>query len=51
MRTRPGRIAKILEVKASRPRSLGVTGDRAELDRVSAELHELLFARATEQAV
>jgi NitT/TauT family transport system ATP-binding protein len=42
MSPRPGRIARVLEVKAPRPRSLAQTG---ELDRVSAELHELLFAR------
>jgi NitT/TauT family transport system ATP-binding protein len=42
---RPGRVARILEVSAPRPRSLGVTAHSAELDRVSAELHELLFAR------
>jgi NitT/TauT family transport system ATP-binding protein len=42
MSPRPGRIARILEVKAERPRSLAQTG---ELDRVSAELHELLFER------
>jgi NitT/TauT family transport system ATP-binding protein len=45
MTPRPGRIAKILSVNAPRPRSLGVDGHSAELDRVSAELHELLFAR------
>jgi NitT/TauT family transport system ATP-binding protein len=43
MSPRPGRIARVLEVKAQRPRSLAQTG---ELDRVSAELHELLFATA-----
>jgi hypothetical protein len=32
-------------VNAPRPRSLGVTAHAEELDRVSAELHELLFAR------
>ena len=51
MSPRPGRIAEVLEVKAARPRSLGVTGHRTELDRVSAELHELLFAKETEQPV
>jgi hypothetical protein len=35
----------VLEVNAPRPRSLGVTANAGELDRVSAELHELLFAR------
>lgn len=47
MSPRPGRIARVLEVTASRPRSLGVTAHSEELDRVSAELHELLFARET----
>jgi NitT/TauT family transport system ATP-binding protein len=46
MSPRPGRIARILDVRASRPRSLATTG---ELDEVSAELHELLFARETAQ--
>jgi NitT/TauT family transport system ATP-binding protein len=45
MSPRPGRIARILEVGAPRPRSLGLTAHAEELDRVSAELHELLFAR------
>jgi NitT/TauT family transport system ATP-binding protein len=45
MSPRPGRIARIVEVNADRPRSLGVTAHEQELDRVSAELHELLFAR------
>jgi NitT/TauT family transport system ATP-binding protein len=45
MSPRPGRIARILEVKAPRPRSLGTEKHPEELDRVSAELHELLFAR------
>jgi len=45
MSPRPGRIARILHVDAPRPRSLGVTAHSDELDRVSAELHELLFAR------
>jgi NitT/TauT family transport system ATP-binding protein len=44
MSPRPGRIARILEVNAPRPRSLGLTARAEELDRVSAELHELLFA-------
>ena len=44
MSPRPGRIARILAVKAPRPRSLGLTGRTEELDRISAELHELLFA-------
>jgi NitT/TauT family transport system ATP-binding protein len=43
MSPRPGRIARILEVKAARPRSLATNTE--ELDRVSATLHELLFAR------
>jgi NitT/TauT family transport system ATP-binding protein len=46
MTPRPGRLARVLDVPAPRPRSLGVTAHSAELDRVSAELHELLFARA-----
>jgi len=45
MSPRPGRITKILEVDAERPRSLGLAGHSTALDRVSAELHELLFAR------
>jgi hypothetical protein len=46
MSPRPGRIARILPVGAARPRSLGVTAAHdGELDRVGAELHELLFAR------
>jgi NitT/TauT family transport system ATP-binding protein len=45
MSPRPGRIARILEVDAPRPRSLGVTAHSDALDAVSAELHELLFAR------
>ena len=46
MSPRPGRIARILPVGADRPRSLGVTAAHdGELDRVGAELHELLFAR------
>ncbi len=45
MSPRPGRIARIIEVGATRPRSLGVSQHSEELDRVSAELHELLFQR------
>ncbi|HJU48402.1 MAG TPA: ABC transporter ATP-binding protein [Gaiellaceae bacterium] len=45
MSPRPGRLARTLEVRAPRPRSLGVTAHSEELDRVGAELHELLFAR------
>jgi NitT/TauT family transport system ATP-binding protein len=45
MSPRPGRIARTLAVGAPRPRSLGHTGHSEELDHVSAELHELLFAR------
>jgi NitT/TauT family transport system ATP-binding protein len=45
MSPRPGRIARIIEVDAPRPRSLGVSRHSEELDRVNAELHELLFAR------
>jgi NitT/TauT family transport system ATP-binding protein len=45
MTPRPGRLARTLAVRAPRPRSLGRTGHSAELDHVSAELHELLFAR------
>ena len=45
MSPRPGRIARILDVEAPRPRSLGLSGHSEALDRVSAELHELLFAR------
>jgi len=48
MSPRPGRIARVLDVRAPRPRSLGVTAHSDELDRVSAELHELLFARELE---
>jgi NitT/TauT family transport system ATP-binding protein len=43
MSPRPGRIARILEVDVPRPRSLAANTE--ELDRVSATLHELLFAR------
>ncbi len=46
MSPRPGRIARIIEVDAPRPRSLGLEKHPEELDRVSAELHELLFAPA-----
>ena len=45
MSPRPGRIARVLDVDAPRPRSLGVTAHSEKLDRVSAELHELLFER------
>ncbi len=45
MTPRPGRIARILEVGAERPRSLGLGAHDVELDRLSAELHELLFDR------
>jgi NitT/TauT family transport system ATP-binding protein len=45
MSPRPGRIARILDVNAPRPRSLGLSAHSDELDRVNAELHELLFAR------
>ncbi len=45
MSPRPGRIARVLEVHAPRPRSLGLTAHSDELDQVAAELHELLFAR------
>ncbi len=45
MSPRPGRVARVLDVGAQRPRSLGVTGHSAELARVSEELHELLFDR------
>ena len=45
MSPRPGRLARTLEVSAPRPRSLGVSAHSDELDRVGAELHELLFAR------
>jgi NitT/TauT family transport system ATP-binding protein len=45
MTPRPGRLARTLEVNAPRPRSHGLTAHSDELDRVNAELHELLFAR------
>jgi hypothetical protein len=45
MSPRPGRIASVLEVKAPRPRSLGLTQHAEELDRISARLHDLLFAK------
>ncbi len=45
MSPRPGRIARVLEVRAPRPRSLGVTEHAGELNRLSAELHELLLAK------
>lgn len=44
MTPRPGRLARILEVKTPRPRTLGV-GATDELNEVSAQLHELLFER------
>lgn len=44
MTPRPGRIAEILELKTARPRTLGI-GASEEITRVSAQLHELLFAR------
>ena len=43
MSPRPGRIARVLEVGAPRPRALGATSD--ELNAVTNELHDLLFAR------
>ncbi len=45
MSPRPGRIARIFDVNAPRPRSLGVKARSEELERVSAELHDLLFAQ------
>ena len=45
MTPRPGRLARTIDVRAPRPRSLGVTAHSDELDRVSAELHDILFAR------
>ena len=45
MSPRPGRVARVLSVSAPRPRSLGLTEHRAELDRVAGELHELLLGR------
>jgi NitT/TauT family transport system ATP-binding protein len=51
MSPRPGRIARILPVAADRPRSLGLSAHSEELDRVGAELHELLFARELEPRV
>ena len=51
MSPRPGRIARIIPVGADRPRSLGLTAHSEELDRVGAELHELLFARELEPRV
>jgi NitT/TauT family transport system ATP-binding protein len=50
MSPRPGRVARILTVGADRPRSLGLTAHSDELDRVGAELHELLFAREPERS-
>ena len=49
MSPRPGRIARVLDVSAPRPRSLGVSGHSEELTHVSEELHELLFAREIAQ--
>ena len=46
MSPRPGRITHVLEVRAPRPRSLGATAHAEELDRVSAQLHDLLFAKS-----
>jgi NitT/TauT family transport system ATP-binding protein len=45
MSPRPGRITDVLEVRAPRPRSLGATAHPEELDRVSAQLHDLLFTK------
>ena len=45
MSPRPGRIARVLEVNAPRPRSLGASAHSEELDAISAELHDLLFAK------
>lgn len=39
---RPGRVRRILDVEAPRPRSLGRTEYSAELARCAAELHDLL---------
>lgn len=44
MSPRPGRIVRTLSVRVPRPRSLGMAGHSEELDRVAAELHDLLFA-------
>jgi NitT/TauT family transport system ATP-binding protein len=46
MTPRPGRIARIVPVDLPRPRSLGESRRSEELHRRSAELHELLFAKA-----
>jgi len=51
MSPRPGRIARVLEVTAPRPRSLGATAHAEELDAVSAELHDLLFERDPARAI
>jgi NitT/TauT family transport system ATP-binding protein len=45
MSPRPGRIARVLEVNAPRPRSLGASAHSEELDAISAELHDLLFTK------
>src|SRR6187431_1551617 len=45
MTPRPGRLARMVEVHAPRPRSLGHSDHSDELDRVQAELHELLLER------
>ena len=45
MTPRPGRIARVLDVAAPRPRSLGHGESSADMARIMAELHDLLFER------
>ncbi len=44
MTPRPGRLARVVEVELSRPRSLAAKEHADEIARYTAELHELLFA-------
>lgn len=46
LRSRPGRVRKIVDVDVPRPRSLGLGASVEGVARVSAELHELLLEPA-----
>lgn len=43
MTPRPGRVARVVEVDLPRPRAFGQSAHSEELNRCSAEVHELLF--------